>query len=205
MVDRLVLENAARKKGFTVIAGVDEAGRGALFGPVVAGAVILKDGKELEPYRDSKKLSENRREELFEKLREDGHLCGVGVVSAGEIDRTDILRATLKAMALAVMDLPVSPQWLLVDGLHAPDVSCPGEVVVGGDDRSSSIAAASILAKVTRDRMIRRFDGEYPEYGLMRNKGYGTAQHFNALRKYGPTPLHRLSFKGVSGEGTLWH
>lgn len=204
MVDRLVLENALRKKGITVIAGVDEAGRGALFGPVVAGAVILRDGMDLDQYRDSKKLSEKRREKLFEKLSEDGHQCGVGVVSAKEIDRTNILKATLKAMALAVMDLPVSPQWLLVDGLHSPDVSCPSEVVVGGDDKSSSIAAASILAKVTRDRLIRRLDGEYPEYGLMSNKGYGTPRHFEALRQYGPTPLHRLSFKGVSGE-ELWH
>ncbi len=202
MTDQLAFERALWAKGIKLVAGVDEAGRGALYGPVVAGAVILNGEKDVDTYRDSKTLSEVRREALFRKIEEDGHLFSVGVVSAEEIDRTNILKATLKAMALAVANLAVAPEWLLVDGLDFPDISCPGEAVVKGDLRSRSIAAASIVAKVSRDRMVRDLDRRYPGYGLARNKGYGTAEHLGALRRLGSTPFHRRTFKGVPGERT---
>jgi ribonuclease HII len=179
------------------VAGVDEAGRGALFGPVVAAAVILRPGADPTPYRDSKTLSEPLRERLFEQLKSEGHPWAVGAVSAQEIDETDILKASLKAMALAVAALASAPDWVLVDGPHRPLITYACEAVVGGDARSASIACASIVAKVTRDRLMRAYEEEFPGYGLSRHKGYGTAQHLLALRTHGPTPLHRRTFRGV--------
>jgi ribonuclease HII len=183
------------------VAGVDEAGRGALFGPVVAAAVILREALHLQAYRDSKTLTEAQRESLFERLCGEGHSWAVGEVSAREIDETDILRSTLKSMALAVEGLPSPPDCVLVDGNHRPLLPCACEAVVGGDARSVSIAAASIVAKVYRDRLVRALDREYPGYGLGRHKGYGTAEHLAAIRRMGPTPLHRRTFRGVVTEG----
>lgn len=178
---------------------MDEAGRGALFGPVVAAAVVLNTLRDLSEYRDSKALRESNREALFERIRADGHAWAVGFTSASEIDRTDILRATLKAMASAVSTLPARPDWVLVDGPHRPLLPCGCDAIVAGDARSVSIACASIVAKVTRDRLIRAYEEEFPGYGLAKHKGYGTRQHLEALRKLGPTPLHRCSFRGVAG------
>ncbi len=201
MPDLLALERALRERGLSSVAGVDEAGRGALFGPVVAGAVILDPTRDLTLYRDSKTVTEARRERLFDRLAEDGHLWAVGVVDAAEIDRTNILRATLKAMTMAVRGLSVTPDWVLVDGLQWPELSCKGQTVVHGDARSASIAAASIVAKVYRDRMVRQLAENFPGYGLLKNKGYGTREHIEALRSLGPTPQHRKTFRRVAGGG----
>ncbi len=200
MPDLLTLERRLWDKGLRRIAGVDEAGRGALFGPVVAAAVVLDPSRDLAGYRDSKTLSEARREALFERLRADGHAWALGVVEASEIDGTDILRAALKAMALALEGLPAPPEAVLVDGPYHPAITYPVEAVVHGDALSASIAAASIAAKVHRDRLVRALDGEYPGYGLARHKGYGTREHLEALRRLGPTPLHRRTFRGVETE-----
>lgn len=200
MPDLLSLERRLWDKGLRRIAGVDEAGRGALFGPVVAAAVVLDPGRDLSVYRDSKTLSEPRRKDLFERLRADGHAWAVGVVEASEIDGTDILRAALKAMALALDGLATPPEAVLVDGPYHPAINYPVEAVVHGDALSASIAAASIAAKVHRDRLVRALDGEYPGYGLARHKGYGTWEHLEALRRLGPTPLHRRTFRGVETE-----
>jgi ribonuclease HII len=195
--DLLKLEKALWARGLKRIAGVDEAGRGALFGPVVAGAVILDPSADLSRYRDSKTLSESQRERLFEKIRLESRAWSVGIVEAQEIDDTDILRATMRAMVLAVESLAVPPDHILVDGPHRPELKYEIEAVIGGDGLSASIAAASIVAKVSRDRLVRELDGRYPGYGLARNKGYGTRQHLEALQAAGPTPLHRRTFKGV--------
>jgi ribonuclease HII len=178
---------------------VDEAGRGALFGPVVAAAVILDPARDLTPYRDSKALSALQRERAFARLDSDGHSWAVAEVSASEIDGSDILRAALKAMALAVGLLSAPPSHVLVDGPWTPELTYPVEAVVHGDAVSASIAAASIVAKVHRDRLVVALDREYPGYGLARHKGYGTPAHLEALRKLGPSPLHRRSFRGVEG------
>ena len=178
---------------------MDEAGRGALFGPVVAAAVILERGRDVSLYRDSKTLSEAQRERLFETLQADGHAWAAAEVSAEEIDRTNILRASLRAMAIAVSRLPVPPQFVLIDGPVPPELPFPLEAVVHGDALSASIAAASIVAKVRRDGLMRNLDKVYPGYGLAKHKGYGTESHLEALRRLGPTPLHRRSFKGVEG------
>jgi ribonuclease HII len=197
--DPLAFEKVLWARGIRSVAGVDEAGRGALFGPVVAAAVVLDTLRDLSEYRDSKTLSEPRREALYEKLLEDGHTWAVGLAPASEIDRTDILRATLRAMASAVSSLRARPDWVLVDGPHRPLLPCGCDAIVAGDARSVSIACASIVAKVTRDRLMRVYEEEFPGYGLARHKGYGTRQHLEALRKLGPTPLHRCSFSGVTG------
>ena len=199
MPDLLVLERGLWARGHERVAGVDEAGRGALFGPVVAAAVILDPRRDLSGYRDSKTLSESARERLFERLRSEGHSFSVVEISAAEIDGTDILRSTLKAMALAVRGLPSPPGFVLVDGPILPELPFNGEAVVHGDAISASIAAASIVAKVHRDRLIRGLDREYPGYGLAQHKGYGTSGHLEAIRSLGPTPLHRRSFRGVEG------
>lgn len=199
MPDLLVLERGLWARGLERVAGVDEAGRGALFGPVVAAAVILDPLRDLSGYRDSKTLSESARERLFERLRSEGHSFSVAEVSAAEIDGTDILRSTLKAMAMAVRGLPSPPGFVLVDGPILPELPSNIEAVVHGDAISASIAAASIAAKVHRDRLMRALDREYPGYGLAQHKGYGTSGHLEAIRRLGPTPLHRRSFRGVEG------
>ncbi len=204
--DLLAHENAAWKSGVFRVAGVDEAGRGPLAGPVVAAAVafpplFLQHGipPELATVNDSKKLSAPARERLFEKMRALPQLSiGVCVLEAAEIDRLDILRATHRAMAGALEQIDPLPELALVDGLPVPGLPCPSHNLVKGDARCFSIAAASIIAKVTRDRIMLALDAEYPAYGFARHKGYGTAVHLAALRKYGPCPAHRQSFAPVA-------
>lgn len=179
------------------VCGVDEAGRGPWAGPVVAAAAILDPATVPEGLNDSKKLSEPRREALFEALHETAEI-GVGVASVEEIDRLNILNATWLAMRRAVADLPRAPGFALVDGNRLPpDLPLPALAVVKGDGRSASIAAASIVAKVTRDRIMRALDAERPEYGWAANKGYGVAAHAEALRRWGVTPHHRRSFRPI--------
>ncbi len=197
--DLLEHERRLAAGGVRLLAGVDEAGRGALFGPVVAAAVILDlDRGDWSGIRDSKTLSEATRERLYNRIVEGCCAWAVGEVSADEIDRTNILKATLQAMSLAVEGLNPSPQFVLVDGNTVPRLQYPCEALVKGDARSLSVASASIVAKVWRDRAIRELSRRYPEYGLDRNKGYGTLEHLNAIRRLGPTILHRKTFQGVA-------
>jgi ribonuclease HII len=177
------------------VAGVDEAGRGALAGPVTAAAVICSPCEELRDVRDSKLLSEKTRERLYELILEKSTACSTGIVGHEEIDRINILRATLKAMKIAVEGLDERPSLVLVDGRHLPALAGRCEAIKGGDGLSFSIAAASIVAKVTRDRIMRERDGEYPDYGFMRNKGYGTEEHREAIGRIGRSPIHRRSFQ----------
>jgi ribonuclease HII len=195
-----VLEEAALGQGHAVVAGVDEAGRGPLAGPVVAGAVIL-DAATLPPalrrgLDDSKKLPAAVREELFALLSEQA-VIGVGEACVEEIDTVNILQATMLAMARAVRALGRRPDLALVDGNRAPILDCPARTIVGGDGKSLSIAAASIVAKVTRDRMMAELARRHPGYGWERNAGYGTAEHLDALRRLGVTPAHRRSYAPV--------
>jgi len=188
-----VVEDETR---ITPICGIDEAGRGPLAGPVVAAAVILNRADVPEGLNDSKKLSETRREELYEELIERAEV-GVGLADVAEIDKLNILQATLLAMSRAYGALPGTTKFALIDGIHAPKIACPTACVKGGDGKSLSIAAASIVAKVTRDRFMRALALDYPDYGWDQNKGYGSAQHLTALRINGPTPHHRTSFAPV--------
>ena len=182
------------QNGFERIAGVDEAGRGPLAGPVVAAAVIFVPGHYIPEVADSKTLTDRQRRSVFEQIVRQSEAIGVGVVWQQEIDRLNILNATLKAMVLAIEDLTIAPDFVLVDGNRLPELDVPGEAVVDGDALSFSISAASIVAKVIRDDIMIEFDRLYPQYGFARNKGYGTAQHREALKKFGPCPLHRRSF-----------
>ncbi len=179
-----------------VICGIDEAGRGPLAGPVVAGAVILPEGCQILYLNDSKKLSEKRREELFLEIKDKAISWAVGIVSPQDIDDMNILQATYKAMRQAVNQLTPNPQILLNDAVTIPGLpeSMTQVPIIKGDAKSVSIAAASILAKVTRDHMMIEYDKLYPEYGFARHKGYGTAVHTAAIREYGPCPIHRRSF-----------
>lgn len=191
-----LIEDELRAAGRTV-AGVDEAGRGCLAGPVAAGAVILDPGRPIQGLRDSKKLTEKRREELFEEIREKSAAWSVAMTGPGEIDRTNILRAALRAMEKAVAGLSVAPDFVLVDGNARISIAAEQRTVVGGDDRCASIAAASIVAKVTRDRLMRELETEYPGYGFSRHKGYPSKEHRESLHRLGPCPIHRKSFNGV--------
>ncbi len=179
-----------------IVCGIDEAGRGPLAGPVVAGAVILPEGCRILYLNDSKKLSEKRREELFSEIKEKAVSWATGVVSPEEIDEINILKSTYKAMRQAFEKLSPVPQVLLNDAVTIPGLS-PALVqvpIIKGDAKSVSIAAASILAKVTRDHMMAEYDKLYPEYGFAKHKGYGTAAHIAAVREHGPCPIHRRSF-----------
>ena len=176
------------------IAGIDEVGRGPLFGPVAAAAVILDPDTEILYLNDSKKLSEARREALYDEIMEKAAAVGIGMVSAARIDEINILQATYEAMREALSRLSPQPDFLLVDAVTIPRISIPQLPIVRGDAKSRSIAAASIIAKVTRDRLMQEYEDLYPGYGLARNKGYGTAEHIEALKRLGPTPLHRRSF-----------
>lgn len=191
------MERSLRAQGYGVIAGTDEAGRGPLAGPVVAACVILPADCDPQRYRDSKQLSHARRVELAEELLASKALIGVGVVSAAEIDRLNILKASLFAMRLAMENLPVAPDFLLVDGKQSVPVAVPQQAVVKGDSLSASIAAASIIAKVRRDALMDALHLEYPQYQFHRHKGYGTAEHCELLRRHGPCPQHRRSFRPV--------
>jgi len=185
-------------RGRLLLAGVDEAGRGCWAGPVVAAAVILPDGWCPDGLDDSKALTAKQREEFCKQIQASALSWGACAVSSSEIDRTDILRATLRAMARSVARLKQLPDLLLVDGLQVPAVSCPAEALVKGDATSASIAAASVLAKVFRDRVMTAWDRHYPAYGFASHKGYGAAVHKQALARVGPCPLHRFSYKPVA-------
>ncbi len=184
-----------------IVAGVDEAGRGPLAGPVVAAAVTLPAGIPLEEFGgldDSKALSEAQRERIYDRILALCPSVGVGVADEGEIDRINILQATLQAMRRALEQLIPKPDLVLVDGLQVPVTDAPAQALVKGDSRSASIAAASIVAKVTRDRMMERFHLEYPRYRFDRHKGYGSGLHLAALKVFGPCPLHRRSYSPVA-------
>ncbi len=176
------------------ICGIDEAGRGPLAGPVVAGAVILPEDCRILYLNDSKKLSAGRREELFDEIREKAVAYGIGMSSPARIDQINILQATYEAMTHAVEDLNVVPDLLLNDAVTIPQLPIRQVGIIKGDARSVSIAAASIMAKVTRDRLMEEYAELYPEYGFERHKGYGSAAHIEAIRKYGPCPIHRTTF-----------
>lgn len=176
------------------ICGIDEVGRGPLAGPVVAGAVILPKDCDILYLNDSKQLSEKKREELYEVIMEKAVATGLGFVSPEKIDEINILQATYEAMRQAIGNLSVEPDLLLNDAVTIPQVEVRQVPIIKGDAKSVSIAAASIIAKVTRDRLMVQYDSAFPEYGFASNKGYGAAAHIEALRKYGPTPIHRKSF-----------
>ena len=176
------------------VCGIDEAGRGPLAGPVVAGAVILPENCEILYLNDSKKLSEKRREELYDEITDKAVAWGVGIVGPARIDEINILQADYEAMCLAIGSLRVMPAVLLNDAVTIPQVNILQVPIIKGDAKSVSIAAASIIAKVTRDRLMKEYDDVYPEYGFAKHKGYGTADHIAAIRKYGPCTIHRRSF-----------
>lgn len=179
---------------FSYICGIDEVGRGPLAGPVVAGAVILPKDCHILHINDSKKLSEKKREELYEIIMEQAVGCGIGMIGPGRIDEINILQATYEAMRQAIDKLPVRPDLLLNDAVTIPQVAIRQVPIIKGDAKSISIGAASIIAKVTRDRLMEEYDKVMPEYGFASNKGYGSAEHIAAIKKYGPSPIHRASF-----------
>jgi ribonuclease HII len=190
-------EEEARLAGFRVVAGLDEVGRGALCGPVVACAVVLGTGFDTTDLDDSKRLTRRQRERLAERVRRQASAVSLGSADVAEIDRLNILRATRLAMQRAVQGLAPLPDLVLVDGRDAPPLLVPSRAIVKGDALSVSIAAASIVAKEERDAQMRDWDRRYPGYGLSRNMGYGSAGHREALRRLGPTPIHRRSFHGT--------
>ncbi len=187
-------EEKHKAEGYSAICGCDEAGRGPLCGPVVAAAVILPLGLEIEGLNDSKKLSEKKREKLFDIIKEKALAYAVAEASPSEIDEINILNASMLAMRRAVEALSVPADFALIDGNCSRGFEIPTETLVGGDAKSCSIAAASILAKVTRDRLCTEQDKLYPVYGIAKHKGYPTKDHMNALRLHGPSPIHRKSF-----------
>lgn len=187
-------EFEAHELGYERVAGVDEVGRGPLAGPVVTASVILPKGLLLEGVNDSKKLSEKKREQLFEEIKEKAISYGIGMVSEKVIDEINILNATKKAMEMAIASLNPSADYLLIDAVKLESVPLPQKPIIKGDALSISIAAASIIAKVTRDRLMEEMDLKYPQYGFAKNKGYGTQEHIEAIKKYGICPIHRISF-----------
>jgi ribonuclease HII len=195
--DLLFFEQQALKRGYRVIAGIDEAGRGALCGPVVAAAVILPAGLAIPGVDDSKKLSPKARELLYDEIMVRAVAVGIGLGTPELIDRINILQATRHAMREAVGGLSPQPDLLLIDGISTIDVPLPQKTITKGDSRSLSIAAASIIAKVSRDRMMTGLDLLHPGYGFASHKGYGCASHMEAIRRLGPSPVHRLTFRGV--------
>ena len=185
------------RRGYHRIAGVDEVGRGPLAGPVVAAAVILpKDGIG-ERLFDSKKISSKKREHLYQTILSEAQGVGIGIIGQEEIDRINILQATLKAMALAIQNLPILPDFILIDGSQGITLPVPQKTIRKGDQLCNSIAAASIVAKVTRDRMMLECHQQYPQYNFARHKGYGTEEHRKAIEKFGICELHRKTFRGV--------
>ncbi len=193
-IDLWEIERECSAEGFSVICGVDEAGRGPLAGPVCAAAVILPPNLEIPGLNDSKKLTDKKRRELYDIIVEQALAYGIALVSEKEIDEINILQATFLAMEWAVAQLSVQPDLALVDGNREPNLPMQVKTVIKGDSRSASIAAASILAKVTRDRLLEELDETYPAYGFAVHKGYGTKRHYEALREHGPCPIHRMTF-----------
>lgn len=195
--DTFAIERSLLNQGYSTVAGTDEAGRGPLAGPVVAACVILPPRCEYQQFQDSKKLSAKTRKELADRLIVLGAAIGVGIVSAAEIDRINILQASLLAMKKAVEKLPALPDFLLVDGKFTVPMPVPQKAYVKGDSRSASISAASIVAKVTRDAIMEEYHLEYPQYNFARHKGYPTVEHRRVIREIGPCPIHRQSFGPV--------
>lgn len=193
-MDWLEFEQSAREKGYSYICGVDEAGRGPLAGPVCAAAVILPEGMIIEGVNDSKKLSEKKRELLFDVVKESALSYSIAFATVEEIEEINILNATMLAMKRAVEGLDVKADFAYIDGNRTPDLNIPCEFIIKGDARSMSVAAASILAKVARDRLMLSYAKEYPQYMFEKHKGYGTKVHMDAIREHGPCPIHRLSF-----------
>lgn len=190
-------DESLRKRGFLKIAGIDEAGRGPLAGPVVAAAVILKQGIKIERLRDSKKVPEKERETLFYQIKRSSTDIGIGIVGSEEIDRINILRATQHSMQLAVENLSTSPDILIIDALSLPSIPLKQLSFIKGESISASVAAASIIAKFIRDKIMLDYHQQYPEYNFKKHKGYSTQEHIDMLRLYGPCPIHRKSFYGV--------
>ncbi len=200
--DTFAYERSLREQGLLQIAGVDEAGRGPLAGPVVAGCVIFRSEPEAQRYRDSKKLTANQRDKLYAVLHDSDAIIGVGIAESAEIDQINILQASLLAMQRAVQDCGVnrsgvSPDFLLVDGTFKVPLELPQQPLIKGESKSASIAAASIIAKVTRDRLMAKYHLQYPQYNFQQHKGYPTKAHRAAIFEFGPCPLHRKTFKGV--------
>jgi ribonuclease HII len=193
----LFFEVMASNQGYQVVAGIDEAGRGPLAGPVVAAAVILPESFDLPGLNDSKQLSEKKRNQLYPLIHEQALAVGIGVSRADEIDQINILQATLKGMSRAIGRLSLSPDFLLVDGITPIPIEIEQKTLKKGDSRSLSIAAASVVAKVVRDRIMVAYDRRFPEYGFAGHKGYGTQQHRDAVARYGPCVCHRRTFAGV--------
>ncbi len=189
------IEEDIYKTGVKSICGIDEAGRGPLAGPVVVAAVIMPKNSMIEGVNDSKKVSEKKRETLYEKITEEAIAWGVGIIDQKQIDEINILQATKKGLTMAIKELQVKPERIIVDALTGIDtLGIPYTPIIKGDAKCYSIAAASIIAKVTRDRIMRQWDEIYPQYGFEKHKGYGTAAHIAAIKEYGICPLHRLSF-----------
>lgn len=193
-IDWFKYENEAKADGYNIVCGIDEAGRGPLAGPVCAAAVILPDGCIIEGVNDSKKLTEKKREQLFDVIKDTAVAYSIATADEKEIDEINILQATYLAMNRAFRGLSVSPDMALVDGNRDPGLGIPTRTIVKGDANSMSIAAASILAKVTRDRFMLEMDKKYPEYQFAKHKGYGTKLHYEMLDKYGASEIHRMSF-----------
>ena len=194
---KLFFEEMARRRGYQAVAGIDEAGRGPLAGPVVAAAVILPEEFDLPGLNDSKQISAQKRNQLLPMIREQALAIGIGVSRADEIDRINILQATLLGMSRAVKRLPVAPDFLLVDGITPVPLEIEQKTLKKGDSRSLSIAAASVVAKVVRDRIMVAYDRLFPEYGFSGHKGYGSQKHRDAVALYGPCVCHRRTFAGV--------
>ena len=201
-VDLWAIEHGCFEAGYPLVCGVDEAGRGPLAGPVCAAAVILPPDMKIPGLNDSKKLTDKKRRELFDIITSEAVSYGIALVDEKQIDEINILQATFRAMEQAVSKLNMVPNLVLVDGNREPKLELPVKTVVKGDSLSASIAAASILAKVTRDRLMEELDETYPQYGFAVHKGYGTKRHYEALREFGPSPIHRMTFlKKFYGEG----
>ena len=196
VIDNYKYERELNEKGITLIAGVDEVGRGPLIGPVVAAAVILPQNFKLDGLTDSKKLSEKKREQYYEIIKKEAIAIGVGIISEKRIDEINIYEATKEAMSEAINNLKIKPEYVLIDAMPL-ELDIPTTSIIKGDLLSITISAASVIAKVERDHMLYDIDKEYPMYDLKNNKGYGTTKHLEAIKKYGITEYHRLSYKPV--------
>ncbi len=195
LIELKQIEKEFFDKGLNYIAGVDEAGRGPLAGPVVVASVILPKASMIEGVNDSKKVSENKRERLYDIIINEAISYGVGIIYQEEIDDINILQATKKGLTMAIKEMKIKPELIMVDALTGIDtLGIPYKSIIKGDAKCYSIAAASIIAKVTRDRIMREWDKVYPEYGFAKHKGYGTAKHIEAIKEFGPCPIHRRSF-----------
>jgi len=195
--DRFSLERCLRRKGYQWVGGLDEVGRGPLAGPVVAACVILEENCNYSSFVDSKIINTAKRSRLYKELQNNGARIGVGIVSETDIDRINILQASLLAMKKAVLSLPFQPDFLLVDGNQSIAMTIPQQTLIKGESKSASIAAASIVAKVVRDELMDQYHLQYPEYNFQQNRGYPTLEHRQAIQLYGPCAIHRQSFKCV--------